>query len=241
MTTPKIIQFEASASRPKHGIAVIYDLEGFSHFFNQPDVQDYVPRYLNRVNEAIARIIYGGKCYWLPSEHQPNKNRLALASSPTHEKFLGDGAMFLWLERPGALFTTGFVSTLCNRLWGLKESFHKVVEAAYDEMPVIDLPKRIRFGIARGTIFELTRRSSRQKEYIGFCINLASRLQKYCPEIGFIASARIGLPEKKLKENSWIRVVAKEIKGFPREIVIVDSDEYEGLSEEIRERYFESI
>ena len=37
-------KFELPASRPKQGLVVIYDLEGFSRFFNQPDVQDYMYR-----------------------------------------------------------------------------------------------------------------------------------------------------------------------------------------------------
>lgn len=237
----RTIQFEATASRPKQGLVVIYDLEGFSQFFNQPDVQDYVPKYLNRVNDAIGRIIYGGVQYWLPPTHKPSRKWPALTALPAHEKFLGDGAMFIWLDQAESTISTPFVVDLCNHLWNLKTNFEGVVKAAYDEMPVFDLPKRIRIGIARGTIFELSRCSTRQKEYIGFCINLASRLQKYCPELGFIASARIGLPQATLDENRWIRVVAKDIKGFPREIVIVDSDEYKSLKSEIRSRYFENI
>lgn len=241
MAKERTIQFEATASRPKQGLVVIYDLEGFSQFFNQPDVQDYVPKYLNRVNDAIGRTIYGGVQYWLPTELGPKAIHPALSALPAHEKFLGDGAMFIWLDQAESTISSRFVMDLCNQLWNLKDSFEGVVKAAYDEMPVFDLPKRIRIGIAKGTVFELNRRSTRHKEYIGFCINLASRLQKYCPELGFIASARIGLPQAALKENRWIRVVAKDIKGFPREIVIVDSEEYQALENEIRSRYFEDI
>jgi hypothetical protein len=44
----------------------------------------------------------------------------------------------------------------------------------------------------------------------------------------------IGLLQATLEENRWVRVVAKEIKGFPREIVVVDSLEYKALSDKIR-------
>ena len=147
MTKERTIQFEATASRPKKGLVVIYDLEGFSQFFNQPDVQDYVPKFLNRVNDAIGRIIYGGAQYWLPSELKPTVTRSALTALPAHEKFLGDGAMFIWLDQGGSTISTQFVVELCNHLYNLQSSFEEVVKAAYDEMPVFDLPKPIRIGI----------------------------------------------------------------------------------------------
>jgi len=231
------IRFENTASRPRHALALIYDLEGFSQFFNQPDVQDYVPKFLNRVSEAMGLIISGGDEYW--KEDDPGEMDPLLR--PTHEKFLGDGALYLWIDGPETPLSEDFVKILCNRLWVLKANFTNVVKAAYDEIPVVDLPRRIRFGMARGTVYELATRASRQKEYIGFCINLASRLQKYCPELGFIASARIGLPKATLDANSYLRVAAKQIKGFPREIVIVDADEYERLDDVVRQQYFDPV
>src|SRR3954453_15094873 len=113
----KTIQFHPNASHPKNEIAMIYDLEGFSRFFNQPDVQDYVPKFLNLVSEALSITIYGGKAYWLPIP----ENLEPLAVSPVHEKFLGDGAMYIWLESGDEPLTTSFVTTLCNRLWNLKK------------------------------------------------------------------------------------------------------------------------
>jgi class 3 adenylate cyclase len=114
-------------------------------------------------------------------------------------------------------------------------------QAWHDRVPVVDLPRKIRFGIARGTVYELRRANSSAREYIGFCINLASRLQKYCPDLAFIASARIGLREDVLAKNGYVRVVAKDIRGFPQEIVIVDKDEYNGLPSEAREKYFTEL
>lgn len=99
----------------------------------------------------------------------------------------------------------------------------------------------IRFGLARGTIYELTRASGTNKEYIGFCINLASRLQKYCADLGFIASGRLGLTDGFLEEESYKRVVATKIRGFPEEIVIVDKKEYEAVAEGQRANLFRDL
>lgn len=233
----KAIRFDETASRPKRAIALIYDLAGFSQFFNQPDVQEYVPKFLNHISDAISVVIFGGKTYWYP---KPSSLEAIIA--PIHEKFLGDGALYLWTAPQGAAdFPSNFPIFLCNRLWNLQKYFSEVIKKCADVVPVVELPKRIRFGLAAGTVFELTRGNSREKEYIGFCINLASRLQKYCPELAFIASARVGVPESILEKYRYIKVVATKIKGFPKEIVIVDRHELATLSEETRNELFESL
>jgi class 3 adenylate cyclase len=237
MVLERTIRFDAKASRPKHGLALIFDLEGFSNFFNQPDVQDYVPQFINKVSAALSIVMFGGPAYWA----EPEVEYKPLALKPIHEKFLGDGAMYLWLNSTSTTITSAFVTELCNRLWLLKSGFGHIVHAAYEQMPVVDLPRKIRFGVARGTIYELQRKGGRQREYIGFCINLASRLQKYCPDLGFIASARVRIPEHALARHHYLRVVAKHIKGFPREIVIVDAEEYSNLSDDVRADYFEDL
>jgi class 3 adenylate cyclase len=123
----------------------------------------------------------------------------------------------------------------------LKDSFSEVLKQAAADVPVLDLPTRIRFGVARGTIYELTRASGTNKEYIGFCINLASRLQKYCADLGSIVSARVGLPDEFVAKEEYKRVVATKIRGFPEEIVIVDKEEYEALAEGQRASLFRDL
>lgn len=236
--TPRhTLGFKPQASRAKNGVALIFDLEGFSKFFNQPDVQDYVPKFLNHVLDAMSLIFFGGKLYW-----EGDEAKRALTLAPIHEKFMGDGALYLWTPSPGEeKFSNYFITVLVNRLHELKRNFPEVIKHAADDVPVFDLPQKIRFGLARGTIYELTHKGSKGKEYIGFCINLASRLQKYCPDLGFIASARIGLPETLLKRWGYTKVIATQIKGFPKEIVIVDEVEFNLLGEEIKNSLFQTL
>jgi len=233
----RTIRFDSTASRAKNAFVLVYDLEGFSRFFNQPDVQDYVPKFINRVQEAIGIALFGGSPYWEP-EGEIYEPLLA----PIHEKFLGDGALFVWTPPKGEkTFSEDFAVRICNRLWNVKNFFPQILRKCADDVPVLELPQRIRFGVARGTVYELTRTRSNKKEYIGFCINLASRLQKYCPDLGFIASARIGLPEATLEKHGYTRVVASKLRGFPKEIVIVDKKEFERLDEAVRSELFESL
>jgi len=138
-------------------------------------------------------------------------------------------------------FSTDFITNLCNRLWNIQGFFDNIRKKCAEDIPVYELPQGIRFGLARGTVYELTNRKTRQHEYIGFCINLASRLQKYCSELDFIASARTEIPKSVLDKYGYIKIIATKLKGFPKEIVIVDKDEYARLAEEIKSDLFESI
>jgi hypothetical protein len=70
------------------------------------------------------------------------------------------------------------------------------------------------------------------------CINLASRLQKYCAGLNFIASARLNMPSSILQKHNYMKVVATNIKGFPKEIVIVDRSEYAKLDPKVRQDLF---
>jgi hypothetical protein len=94
------------------------------------------------------------------------------------------------------------------------------------------------FRRGSGSVYELQTQDSAASEYIGFSINLASRLQKYCPELGFIASARLMLSDREIARHGFIKVVATQLRGFPDEIVLIDRVEYEALSEDIRNRLF---
>src|SRR5205823_6210350 len=114
----------------------------------------------------------------------------------------------------------------------LTQYFEGIVETCPDEVLAYNVPERIRFGLARGTVYELAYQTSRkEKEYVGSCINLASRLQKYCPELDFLASAKLELTNSDLENNGYITVAATQIKGFlsDSEKLIVDEEEFEEL------------
>jgi len=229
-------QFTGKASRPKNAVALMYDLEGFSRFFNQPDVQDYVPAFLNHVSQAIGVCLFHGDAYW----HSKNKKDYkALSFRVVHEKFTGDGGLYIILPPAGESdFKTATLRALCKRLEFLKENFNIVVTKSLEHVPVVEVPRRIRFGLSRGSVYELRRANTTAREYIGFCINLASRLQGYCRQLGFIASARLMITDAELKKFGYTKVIATQIRGFPSELVIVDADEFKALPDEVRDDLF---
>ncbi len=226
--------FIGKASYPKNAVALLYDLEGFSRFFNQPDVQDYVPTFLNLVSAAMGVNLFGGEAYWAH-----NATIVPLEIEVAHEKFTGDGALYILLPPAGSPdFPAGTLQHLCNRLWTLKNRFDAVVTRALEMVPVVEVPRKVRFGLSRGSVYELRTQGPTASEYIGFSINLASRLQKYCPELGFIASARLMLSDREIAEHGFMKVVATQLRGFADEIVVIDRMEYEALSDDTRKRLF---
>jgi len=226
--------FIGRASYPKHAVVVLYDLEGFSRFFSQPDVQDYVPAFLNHVSAAMGVNLFGGEAYW--ANHATID---PLEVQVAHEKFTGDGALYILLPPAGSVdFPIGTLQHLCNRLWTLKNRFEEVVNRALEVVPVVEVPRNIRFGVSRGSVYELQEQGTQASEYIGFSINLASRLQKYCPGLGFIASARLRLSDRELVRHGFKKVVATKLRGFPDEIVLIDRLEYEALSDDTRKGLF---
>lgn len=228
-----IKDFNPTTSLPEKALVMLFDLEGFSKFFNQPDVHDYVPKYLNAIFNSINLCIEGGDAYWRLKNLR--KTPYAPLPKPMHVKYLGDGGMYVWSYND---LKTGDIVSLINRLWILANNFNKINLRAGEEVPVFETPKRIRFGIAAGSVYKLTYKDSELEEYIGYCINLASRLQSYCREIGFIVSARLEVSNFLLQEFDYKKVVATQIKGFPSEIIIIDRNDYNNLDKTTKETLF---
>jgi hypothetical protein len=42
-----------TADRPVLGVALIFDIAGFTNFFNKPDLQYYITTYINHVIECV--------------------------------------------------------------------------------------------------------------------------------------------------------------------------------------------
>jgi len=227
--------FQKEAGAPEGAIVLIFDLEGFSKFFGQADIHYHVTKFLNRVFECFETIINGGNAHWLKG-----KPELQPFQQPIHQKFLGDGALYVWTykKQEDDEVKEKYIHFL-NNLWDFKANYLRFLDTIYDEIPLFDIPKRIRVGLASGSVYKLDYSEEGESEYIGYCINLASRLQGYCRELSFMASARIGYTSSFLEEHGYTKVVAKKIAGFPKEIIIVKKHEYEALDEQIKNELFE--
>lgn len=231
------LAFEPQASRAKDALVMVFDIEGFSAFYGQPDVQDYVARYMNVIFRAVSTAIDGGRAYW-----SPKGEILTPFRDPVHVKFLGDGALYLWTFNKGEREQAeGSILHLVNRMWNIKLCFANILAECAAEVSIADLPRHIRLGFAAGAVYQLNHKYTRKTEYVGYCINLAGRLQSYCRDLGFMASAKVGFTPEALEQHGYIKVVATRIRGFPREIVIVDRKEFLALDEKIRNDLFEPL
>jgi class 3 adenylate cyclase len=233
----RTIPFKSNASPPFNSISLLFDLEGFSGFFGQHDVQGYISQYLNLIIDAVGRTFEGGTLYW-DFDRQGNPFNAAPLPNPIHRKFLGDGILYLWNYDD---FTQAQVIELVDRVWILKRSFSTICEKASLILPVIDFPKRIRFGIAAGMVYKLSYKNRNEEEYIGYSINLVSRLQSYSRDIGFIVSNRLDISDKTITKHGYKKCMAKKIRGFPNEIVIVDKHDYYTLDEKTRMELFDEL
>jgi class 3 adenylate cyclase len=223
-----------NAERPSVGLALVFDISGFTNFFNKPDIQDYITDYINKIIDCVEICIWGGKSFWLEDKQHIDKLKLV----PVMRKFLGDGMLYVWENDENDSFSRGnFKMSLLNRLWSVQKYFEEINNSLYDHMPTGDLPVAVKFGVAQGTVYKLTENDG-TIDYIGPCINLASRLVKYCPAINFIASTRVKLPIDYLKSNGYMRVIAIELRSFEKEIVIVEMDDYKLVSDYDKKKTF---
>lgn len=226
-----------TAEAPKLGLALIFDLSGFSNFFNKPDLHFYITKYINHIIESVEICLYGGEHYWLPKI----QSTTPLSIKPSMRKFLGDGILYVWEnDANNTIGNDDFKQSLLNGLWNLQTNFSQVNKKLFEEIPTADLPKSIKFGIAQGTVYKLIEEDG-SLDYIGPCINLAARLVKYCSEINFICSARVDLDKKLIGKHGYFKIIAKELKSFENEIVIIDQNDYKRISAADKKRLFEEF
>lgn len=231
--------FHTKGTPGREAVVVAFDLEGFSQFFTQQDVQLHAPDFLNVVLDAFHAIFRPGRPYWI-REGVEVENPIQNLPEPTFVKFMGDGGLYIWIApNEDEPIDAQFQAYLMNFVWLFKRSFPRVVERARKVVPLVTLPERIRFGITRGAVYGLKRPGQLEPvDYIGFTINLAARLQSYCRELGFVASARVRIDPALAEQYDWQRVTATKLRGFQPEIVYVDKHEYEALDEKIKTSLF---
>ena len=174
ITTTALTKFEPSILGLKNisnkgdiseSLAVIFDLEGFTEFCNQIDPHLVVPEYLQKyltwifkkiAEEFTSEVIANRVLLWNPL--------------PFYAKFLGDGILFLWDTSGCTLTEIGNIAInmdiICQTY---KSEFLTSISSE-----ISDPPKKLRCGIARGQIIAI----GNKDDYVGSCINYASRLQK---------------------------------------------------------------
>jgi hypothetical protein len=149
-----------------NALAAIFDLEGFSSFCYQPDSHLVLPEFMHDFLEWLFSQIANH----FKEKEEENLVRI-WGSLPFSAKFTGDGILFLWdTDYSGGMPGIGNIAQRLIKISDLYESEFYIKKS----MSFTQMPKRLRIGIARGQIISL----GDGRDYVGPCINIASRLQK---------------------------------------------------------------
>ena len=208
----------ASPSVTVESIAAVFDLSGFTKFCSQVDPHLAVPEYLSRFLNWLFRRI---KLEFVEKEYPEGKT--LWANLPFLAKFTGDGVLFLW----NTLGMSG--EEICNVVVSLKIICDNYVKQFYPyaKRTVVNPPDALRCGMARGTVFSV----GNGEDYVGPCINIATRLQKLSL-LSFSVSRRGFDFKKHMNETFASEFILKSVvlRGIgSKELVWVLQKQFEGL------------
>ncbi len=163
-------------SKEVEAIAAVFDLSGFTNFCSQVDPHLAVPEYLSRFLDWLFNEV---KEEFIEKNYKQGKK--LWSELPFLAKFLGDGVLFLWdAHNMSKAATHNVVIVLNNICVHYLNDFYPEIKREVSESP-----QSLRCGIARGKVYSVGNR----QDYVGPCINIASRLVKL-PGITFCVSRK---------------------------------------------------
>ena len=213
-------------SKEVEALAAVFDLSGFTNFCSKVDPHLSVPEYLSRFLDWLfdeIRTELTAKSY--------TKVKALWAEPPFLAKFLGDGALFLWDTRNmSETRVCSIVDSLLEICNGYRNTFYPEIKKL-----VTHPPKVLRCGIARGRVFSV----GNGQDYVGSCINMASRLQRLS-DLTFCFSQR-GFDIEQYMEEGYRRYFVERrvtILGIgENELVWVLKREFNNLPEKEKELF----
>jgi hypothetical protein len=203
----------------KEAVAAVFDLSDFTNFCNQADAYLAIPSFLNSFYDWFFNsVIYG-----LTIEDDNYTH--FWAEFPTMVKFLGDGMLVMWhANRMNDEQICRMAATLYNICRAYQRDFYPQIK-----MSVNKPPAALRCGMSRGKVFSIGNGS----DYIGHCINTASRLSNLAP-LTFCFPCRGFLIQEYLSPEYIKLFVPKyvSIRGVgDDELIWVVKEEFEYLTE----------
>lgn len=206
---------------PVDALAAIVDLEGFTAFCNQIDPQLVVPDFLHQ----LLHWLFGRVSRNFQKEHK-NDVVILWAKFPFYAKFLGDGVLFLWdTDGLGQASLGNIIVNLRKLCRAYDSEFRTEAQKHFSKVPT-----RLRCGVARGQVIPV----GGGTDFVGSCINVASRLQKI-GNLSFAFSRKGIHLDQCFGETSRRKFVLKKmlLRGVGEdELIFVSRAEYEALPEE---------
>jgi hypothetical protein len=213
-------------SVPVSTIAAVFDLGGFTQFCSQGEpnliIPDFMSGFVNWVFESLREETMESEKEGMIRLWHP---------LPILVKFLGDGLLILWdTKGMNPRLQHNLILSLLMICYDYRETFYGKMA-----QQVPDPPKTMRCGIAKGTVYSIGDKA----DYVGPCINLASRLQKL-EGISFAFSRKGFAPEKYWEEkglSNWI-LRKVHIRGLSsNELIYLLQEEYDVLDPVLKEQY----
>lgn len=155
----------AHPSYQLEAIAAIFDLTGFTTFCKQVDPHLCMPDFLNKFLNWLYKKIRDDL---VAQKH--TGERLLYTELPFFSKFTGDGVLFLWNSKDLNVVTLCNIVTMLSRICGsYRREFYSKANKIFSHVPPV-----LRCGISRGMVCSI----GNGNDFVGPCINIASRLQK---------------------------------------------------------------
>lgn len=225
---PKV-NFDSEVSEHKEAIVVSFDLSGFSAFCNHPNAHVFIPRYVSSLFDELNRFFMDT----IEDLLAPGRSGNGKLQEPNFLKYTGDGAIMIWLANSSGEFSDQFCTDLVIAMRALQTRFGVVVPEWEKKWRVAGLPKRARFGISSGLVYPLREPSpvffkNDASDYVGYCINLAVRLQDHCREVGFLVHETVHP-----NISGLVRLEAIGMKGTQVEPVLVFESDLKNVGERV--------
>jgi len=204
------------SSETVEAVAAMFDLAGFTNFCRQSDPHLSLPGFLNRFLNWLFFNIREDTVY-----KSYRKGKSLWTELPFFAKFLGDGVLFLWDAKNMDNYD------MCNILIQLRNMCARYSRVLLPELKksFTDVPEELRCGVARGKVYSI----GDGADYVGPCINLASRLQKMSG-LRFCFSKRgIDLNGMSQKTAAKYEVRSVFIRGVGDELICMEKWNFKQL------------
>ena len=201
-------------------LAVIFDLEGFTDFTNQPEPNLVLPEYLNE----FLKWLFDETSSQMVNSHKDGMTYL-WSPVPFYAKFLGDGILFLWDTTDCAHSHLGnIIVSMHNICTKYQRVFYPIISQAVSKAPA-----KLRCGSARGQVISV----GNGNDFVGACINVASRVQ-HLNHFSFAFSKTGFKLERDFSEGmrKKFQLIRANIRGIgEKELIFVLKQEFEALDE----------
>ncbi len=208
-------------------LVAIFDLEGFTSFCNQTDPLLVVPDYLDQMLKWLFLHISENF-----KKETVGNDVILWGKFPFYTKFLGDGILFLWdTNGLGQASMGNIIINLYKTCVAYTEDFLPEASKQFSKVPA-----KLRCGVARGQIIAI----GGGKDFVGPCINEASRLQKVS-QLSFAFSKRGFDPSECFSKTWQNEFIIKKIvvRGLGEDVLVsILKREYDALPPE-EQQYFQ--